>query len=206
MHKVFIDNKPLVFEEVYGDIGSKYPQLMILSDAAYSLSDVIDRIVNENINGIVYLSDSPDRQWSAFADQYIIIEAAGGLVRNEKGEILTIFRKKVWDLPKGKLDFEETPENAAVREVSEECGITKVELNAFLMKTFHVYTEKKKKYLKKTFWYTMTAGSEEALIPQSIEKIEKVEWMDKNKIAGVFLKNTYNSIAEVLEKYFELNK
>ena len=33
-----------------------------------------------------------------------LIEAAGGLVKNEDGEYLFIFRNNKWDLPKGKIE------------------------------------------------------------------------------------------------------
>jgi 8-oxo-dGTP pyrophosphatase MutT (NUDIX family) len=45
------------------------------------------------------------------------IIAAGGLVLNEDKEILMIFRRGFWDLPKGKLDPDETIEHCALREV-----------------------------------------------------------------------------------------
>ena len=47
----------------------------------------------------------------------ILIQAAGGLVVNEKGEVLFMFRRGKWDLPKGKLDPGETLEACALREV-----------------------------------------------------------------------------------------
>ena len=37
-------------------------------------------------------------------NQYKVIKAAGGVVRNEKGQVLMMYRLKKWDLPKGKLD------------------------------------------------------------------------------------------------------
>ena len=59
----------------------------------------------------------------------LAVEAAGGYVvrRTPKGnlKVLTIFRRGLWDLPKGKLDPGESPEKGAVREVSEEVGIKK---------------------------------------------------------------------------------
>ena len=43
---------------------------------------------------------------SLFAD-YKTIRAAGGLVFNNKDEVLMIFRRAMWDLPKGKIDLGE---------------------------------------------------------------------------------------------------
>ena len=61
-----------------------------------------------------------------------MIQAAGGLVNNEKDEILMIFRRGKWDLPKGKLDKGETLEECAVREVEEETGLKKLQLTSTL--------------------------------------------------------------------------
>ena len=57
---------------------------------------------------------------------FTILEAGGGIVFNKRGEFLVIERRGVWDLPKGKVDAGETIEEAAVREVREECGLTEV--------------------------------------------------------------------------------
>jgi 8-oxo-dGTP pyrophosphatase MutT (NUDIX family) len=40
---------------------------------------------------------------ASFLGLFKIIEAAGGIVKNEKGDILFIFRRGKWDLPKGKI-------------------------------------------------------------------------------------------------------
>jgi ADP-ribose pyrophosphatase YjhB (NUDIX family) len=205
MHKVFINNKPLEFRDVYREAPKGDGKLLIVSDAENSIDDVISRLGEERINGIVYLSASPDRAWHSFADKYVVVEAAGGVVRNEKGELLTIFRKKHWDLPKGKLDYDETPEAAALREVKEECGIKQLELENFLLNTFHTYTEKSKFILKKTHWFTMTT-TDKKLIPQAEEDIELAEWMDEEALRNRFYKNTYLSIREVLACYFHVSR
>jgi 8-oxo-dGTP pyrophosphatase MutT (NUDIX family) len=67
------------------------------------------------------------------------IIAAGGLVTNPKGEILWIFRRGFWDLPKGKLDEGETIQTCAVREVAEETGISNIQLHEMLCFTNHLY-------------------------------------------------------------------
>ncbi|MCK7539615.1 MAG: NUDIX domain-containing protein [Marinilabiliales bacterium] len=73
------------------------------------------------------------RKYDLFSLFNIVI-AAGGFVRNEKDEILFIFRRGHWDLPKGKLNHKkgiiEKKKDAAVREVMEETGIEKIDIFA----------------------------------------------------------------------------
>lgn len=70
------------------------------------------------------------------------IAACGGLVQNDKQEILFIYRRKKWDLPKGKLDKGETLEECAIREVMEETGAKNIALENLRLETFHIYIEK----------------------------------------------------------------
>jgi mutator protein MutT len=134
------------------------------------------------------------------------IVAAGGLVINEKNEILFIFRRQHWDLPKGKLDEGETIEACAVREVQEETGLKKVEIISFLCKTYHEYFDKwvNEDVVKESWWYLMKSSSSEILIPQTEEDIEKIIWVDETVI-GFYLNKTYPSITEVYEKYLSKN-
>ena len=68
--------------------------------------------------------------------------AAGGLVTNPNGEILWIFRRGFWDLPKGKLDEGETIQSCAVREVQEETGLINIQLHQMIGFTNHTYFDK----------------------------------------------------------------
>jgi 8-oxo-dGTP pyrophosphatase MutT (NUDIX family) len=206
MHKVYINNQPLIFQDIYKET-PKPDGLQILSDSEFTLEQVLDKFnsANEIKQGIIYLSTSPDKMWTQFTSRYVLSEAAGGVVRNELNEVLVIYRKKFWDLPKGKLDYGESPESCAIREVKEECGLKEVETENFLIKTFHTYTEKNKFILKKTHWFTMTAPGDQQLIPQGTEDIEKVKWMTKDKILEKVFAKTYLSIKDVFENYFSLN-
>ena len=127
-----------------------------------------------------------------------IIKAGGGLVENEKGEILFMFRRGKWDLPKGKLDPGESLENCALREVTEETGVGGLTLCRFLMITNHRYEERGMPALKETHWWLMKTDSQQPLIPQTEEDITELRWIGAAEIKMV-LQNTYPGIIEVLK-------
>ena len=82
-------------------------------------------------NGVIQLES--EESFKDYTKDKVIIEAAGGLVFNEKNELLMIFRRGFWDLPKGKVDEGETLEQCAVREVQEETGLQNIMLGDFLI-------------------------------------------------------------------------
>ncbi|MCU0430265.1 MAG: NUDIX hydrolase [Cytophagaceae bacterium] len=132
-------------------------------------------------------------------DQYKVIKASGGVVR--KGEkILMIYRLKKWDLPKGKLKKGEDSLKGAKREVEEECNI-RVDVREKICSTWHTYTRKEKRILKKTDWYLMNCTDDSNMRPQLEEFIEDVKWLKKDE-ALKNLKNSYASIEEVMNQYF----
>jgi 8-oxo-dGTP pyrophosphatase MutT (NUDIX family) len=130
------------------------------------------------------------------------IIAAGGLVKNDKGELLMIFRRGKWDLPKGKLDEGEKIEDCAVREVKEETGLKNVSLVKFTGLTYHEYFDKhiNEDIIKETHWFEMYAPSNQKLIPQKEESIERIEWMNEKNLRQK-LNNTYPNIIEIIEKF-----
>lgn len=111
----------------------------------------------------------------------ISVEAGGGYVvrmHDDTLELLLIFRRGCWDLPKGKQDDEEI-EACALREVAEEVGIERGTLRVItdLGTTVHGYTwPKRDAYaVKTTRWYAMTTTAT-AFTPQESEDIEAVTW------------------------------
>lgn len=144
---------------------------------------------------VIYYSDL-QKLIADFTSIYKIIEAAGGLVFNEKKEILVMFRRGLWDLPKGKIDEGETPEIAAIREVIEETGLVNVVIEHFFKKTYHTYTLKEKRILKRTYWYLMQT-TDTKLTPQTEEDIEIVQFVEKHRFL-VMHKQIYGSILELL--------
>ena len=126
------------------------------------------------------------------------IKAAGGVVFLPDGRVLMIKRLGIWDLPKGKVEKGESFQDAALREVMEECGLEKSpEIIAEITNTFHTYSMDGKKILKKTVWYAMLYEGNEKLNAQFDEDITQAVWLHQN-LLNVVMQNTYKSIKQVL--------
>jgi len=140
----------------------------------------------------------------SFFSQFTVVEAAGGVVFNEKGELLIIYRRGFYDLPKGKIDKGETKKQAAVREVMEETGLKKVKLKAPLEMlanggnaSYHTYRMSNKPMIKPSYWYIMKAKKQK-LTPETSEDIEEALWVKPSKIEKYY-KKMYPAIVEVIE-------
>lgn len=125
------------------------------------------------------------------------IRAGGGIVINEKNEVLLIFRRGKWDLPKGKLDPGETIENCAIREVMEETGLNNVTLIKPLLITRHIYQEGASFMLKQTDWFAMKVKGTPALTPQIEEDITDLKWVPPSELSR-YQEDTFPSVKEVL--------
>lgn len=167
-------------------------------NAACILSTIHD-LDRTDAEAAVILTNKVDHYWSIFREQFEWIEAGGGLVENEKGEWLFIFRREKWDLPKGKLDDGESIDACAIREVEEETGLHKVEIVGDLGKTWHAYHENGKFCLKQSTWYKMKVAGKQNLVPQTEEDITSIKWLTPDQLDDV-LQNTYPSIKEVLNR------
>lgn len=129
---------------------------------------------------------------------YEPIDAAGGVVVNEDGAVLMIYRRGKWDLPKGKCDEGEEMDECALREVSEETGLHQLKLNEKVCDTFHVYAQNGQSLLKRTAWYRMQGTASEMLVPQKEENIQEARWI-KAKDMGPVVFKSYEAIREVLQ-------
>lgn len=109
-----------------------------------------------------------------------------------------MFRKKKWDLPKGKIEKTESVKEGAIREIEEETGVKVLGVQRKLGKTYHTYKLRDKWVLKETHWYLMDGDENSELVPEAKEGIEKVEWCGKKTIKE-YLKNSYNSIQDVFD-------
>ena len=131
-----------------------------------------------------------------FRTCFTTIDAAGGLIRNQKGEFLLIHRRGRWDLPKGKLFKGEGFEAAAIREVEEECGITGVEVIQPLLSTYHTYPLKNDMALKRTTWFEMVYKGKDKPRPQAAEDITEIRWVVASNLE-IYLQHCFPAIRDV---------
>ncbi len=129
------------------------------------------------------------------------IIAGGGLVLNDAGELLMIYRRGKWDLPKGKLDEGETIEECAVREVEEETGVMGIERGELISVSYHEYFDPylKEDVIKETHWYAMKVSGAQVLVPQAEEDITGIKWVKGDELEDC-LKDSYPNVVEVVRK------
>jgi 8-oxo-dGTP pyrophosphatase MutT (NUDIX family) len=165
---------------------------------AHTIKTIIHEMQQPQVHAGVFFHPDLGELKKAFFKKFNIIQAAGGLVNNQKNEILLIFRRGKWDLPKGKLDKGEKLEDCAIREVEEETGLKNIDLAGPLMITYHTYHEGSRFILKESHWYKMKVSGDQQLVPQTEEDIHEIKWV-QHKDLKPYLKNTYPSVTDVLE-------
>ena len=187
MKKVFYKEKLIIVSNDKNDLSDCF---LIESKNKFS-SSTLDILKKKNVKSIGILSKNPEKFLSNFPFPKIV--AAGGIVINDKKEILFIFRDNKWDLPKGKAEKNENISQTAIREVEEETGIKDLIIVKPVEITYHIFKRSKKNYLKETYWFEMKSNYDKSFTPQINEGITRVEWISKEKIP-LILKNTYHNI------------
>lgn len=157
------------------------------------------KLFSKGITNRVYLHHSkPKKLLKHFKKKLDVVQAGGGIVWHENGNLLFILRKGKWDLPKGKVDKQETIEAAALREVEEETGVQNLKLGSFIQVTYHIFKRGLKYKLKETFWYEMHTDFSKELVPQIKENITKAVWKTPQETEKA-LQNTYPNIKLLLK-------
>ncbi|MFN5135598.1 MAG: NUDIX hydrolase [Chitinophagaceae bacterium] len=200
--KIYFGDKPVY---LCNKVDAFFNELMHHPDAVFidelsnpAIKSLLHEIVKEDFHAGIIWNKDLEQLKKSFFKHFRSVTAAGGVVENEKGEILLIFRRGKWDLPKGKLDKGETIEQCAVREVMEETGLTNVELKEALTITYHTYDEFGKHILKDSHWYKMKITGKQELKPQTEEDIAEIKWVKKKDLPSYF-SNIFPSIKDVLE-------
>ena len=178
MHiKIYFNSKPLYLCD---DIDEEISPYVHHDDAVFidefstpAIKSMIHEMKLEKIHaGILYHKDLEALKKAVFK-KFTLIQAAGGLVKEPSGDMLFIFRRGKWDLPKGKLDAGEPIDQCALREVKEETALKEVQLAEPLVITYHTYDEDGKHILKETHWYLMLAAAGQQLQPRKKSRSPK---------------------------------
>jgi ADP-ribose pyrophosphatase YjhB (NUDIX family) len=172
-----------------------YPNATDADIAAFFVA--IKTIKRFDFKSLTFVVKDLETAKKAIFEQYELIDAAGGIVLNNKKHVLMIFRLGVWDLPKGKSENGETIQETAKREVEEECNI-EVRVRDDLYISYHTYLHKNRRVLKRTYWYNMDLISDANMTPQKEENIDKIKWMNRSQMHKALL-NSYTSIVHVLD-------
>jgi hypothetical protein len=200
MYKVFFNERKVIlthdfqktFEENHG-LFYKYhginelKELLLLFLALKKITQLF--ICHPNVHHL----------FEEFSSCFRYVEAAGGLVRNSRGEVLFINRFETWDLPKGKIEADESADAAALREVEEECGINGMKIITELQPTYHTYFDKDLPHLKKTRWFEMNYNGRIKPKPQTEEFITRIVWAGEKELK-IIRKNTWPSIIDLLKE------
>lgn len=202
MYKVFVNEKKLLLS------GSPQPlEKSINFESSTTLEIAMDLVENTSVKDINVYSENVEMLWETFRSMFRNIEAAGGIVRNERNEILFIKRLGKWDLPKGKMEKGESREESAIREIEEETSLQNVQLKDFLNTTYHMYTERTgEKILKFTHWFDMYFEGKDTAKPQWEEGITEVAWKNRDQIEAEVYSNTFQNIKLILGESFAKSK
>ena len=166
-----------------------------------TLFQYLDTLEKSNrFESIILYSNDVNTLFEDLKSLMMWIPAAGGVIENKEGQILLIFRKGYWDLPKGKLDSQETSKGAAVRECEEETGLSNLLLSKKIYETWHLYREKNgQRALKKTKWFAMNYKEDKLPVPQLEEGITEIAWATSEQ--ALLKEPMYENIKSVIRSF-----
>ena len=200
---IYFDDKPVYLcDKLTPEIDEvrHHPDAVYIDELSRAaINSLLHEINKPQFHAGIIINENFEKLKKDFFKHFKLVKAGGGMVKNKAGEILLIFRRGKWDLPKGKLDANESLVECAIREVKEETGLTAIQAGKEIDITYHTYIEFGKHILKESHWYMMRATNVEALIPQAEEDITDIRWVNKDDLKK-YLDNTFPTIISLLKK------
>ena len=198
MYKVFINKLSIILTSKNKSLSQENSFLL----SSITLNEILKKVRKHK--KIFLYHPKKSELLKVFKSKIKVIFASGGIVKNDNNQILFIYRRGKWDLPKGKAEKGESIRETAVREVIEETGIEKLKIDKYFSNTFHIVRNNKKYFLKETSWFLMSSNFKGKLKPQLNEGIKSVKWKtfdDAKKIK----KKTYGNISIILTNFLKQN-
>ncbi|MBK7147770.1 MAG: NUDIX domain-containing protein [Bacteroidetes bacterium] len=201
-YKIYYNDSFILFSSKREQINNNFTKVVEGQQKAERLlrspDFLYDGVTNERI---LLVCEYPGQLMCDFLEKTDVIVAGGGLVWNEQGELLMIFRRGKWDLPKGKIELEELIIDGAKREVTEETGVKVETVDNNPIVTYHAYMLKGKRLLKQTVWYSMKAApGQSQLSPQTEEDISDVKWVSRQALPS-YQAGCYPLIWDLISDY-----
>lgn len=203
---IYFNEKPVFLCD---EISDELNEIMHHPDAVFvdelstpAINSLLHEIKKEDFHAGIIWNPDLEKLKKAFFKHFVIVEAAGGIVQNENKELLFIFRRGKWDLPKGKMEKKESAEECARREVEEETGVKGLVLKKKIGETYHTYDEFGKHILKISHWFWYSCKKDQQLIPQTDEDITETRWI-KTKDIKEPMSNSYENIKAILRCFFD---
>ena len=189
LYQIFVGDKPIILTtKVEQEKNFKNYLLNTVN-----IGKVIKELKRKDIESIRLIDKDKNTLLKKFLKLLPNVIAGGGIVYNDKNEILFIYRNDKWDLPKGKAESKETIDKTAIREVEEETGVTGLSIIKPLEMTYHIFKRNGKYKIKITYWFEMKSSFKGELVPQEKEGITDVKWLNEEQVQ-VALNNSYANI------------
>lgn len=198
MYKIYFD-KRFITVSGHPDRLQSYSLFHKYNDQKGLKSVTEQFLADTSLKSLNIYSYEIDHLWKAFRECFHNREAAGGVVQDRRSRILFIRRLNRWDLPKGHIEGEETPVEAARREVEEECGITPGEIITSLSESYHIYRWGNEDFLKRTFWFLFDYEGPEHTTPQMEEGISEAVWAEKGQLS-TYSSGSWCSVADIIQE------
>ena len=195
MYKVFVNDKPLFLTNTV----EKETDFRMFLLESVDIEQLIVNMFNNKVKKAFLYHPDEKETLKKLKEKIPVAKAGGGLVYNNKGEVLFIFRNGKWDLPKGGIEKNEDIESTAMREGEEETGVSGLKITQKLQKTYHIFKRNGSYKLKITHWFEMKTDYSGPLEGQIEEGIEKVAWLNQDQIKEA-LTNSYENIKLLFEK------
>jgi 8-oxo-dGTP pyrophosphatase MutT (NUDIX family) len=194
---IYLNERPLLLSTDTSTIPAHFASAKVYDNPdTKKMENVLQKLEDGKKEAAVFIAPDVKQLFKKVSLHFTILVAAGGLITNPAGEVLMMFRRGKWDLPKGKQDPGEDLETCALREVAEETGLHNVSLENKIIETYHYYPMKNKKVLKHTHWYRMQFTGTELTVPQIEEDIQDLQWIKPENV-DKYLKFSYENIREV---------
>lgn len=192
-YTLYIGSSQIIFVGEKPD--ARYTTIAVDNELSVSRAKVIKKVETDKF--IAIITPQPAVTFERFAAQFVPVEAAGGVVRDERGELLMILLRSRWDLPKGHVEAGESGAEAALREVEEETSV-RAQLDGCkpLAVTFHAYDTYGRWELKRTEWWAMRAAHCD-LRAQAEEGIAEARWCSQEEVEKNLMQS-YETIKRVV--------